>query len=58
MKPSQGIVLATLAMAGLICGCSSGQYDQQREWALRECEKILDPRDRRDCAENTPHYIR
>ncbi|WP_372860908.1 hypothetical protein [Spongiibacter sp.] len=49
-------------LAALLClavsSCGSGQYDDQREWRLRECEKILDTSDRAACLRATPHYTR
>lgn len=46
-------------IAGLLLwlsGCASSEYDAQREWRLRECEKILYEDDRAACMRNTPHY--
>ncbi len=50
--------LTTAALCAMLGACGSGQYDQQREWALQECDKILDPDDRHHCRQDTPHYVR
>jgi len=51
------VILAVLASCAGLSACSSGQYDAQREWRLRECEKILYKDDRAACLRNTPHYV-
>ncbi|WP_374961884.1 hypothetical protein [Spongiibacter tropicus] len=51
------VILFTLAACAGLSACASGQYDAEREWRLRECEKILYEEDRSACMRNTPHYI-
>ncbi len=46
-----------LAAPLLLQACGSPQYDDQREWRLRECEKILSEVDKSRCRKNTPHYL-
>ena len=45
------------ASALLLVACASQEFDDAREWRLRECEKILHPTDRKNCIANTPNYI-
>ena len=49
-------ILLIIATAGL-GACGSTQYDDEREWRLRECEKILNEEDKSKCRKSTPNYI-
>ena len=50
-------LLITVAALATLQACGNPQYDQQREWRLRECEKILSEVDKNQCRKNTPHYL-
>lgn len=50
-------LIAVLVLSGWLSACASGEFDDAREWRLRECEKILNPTDRENCIASTPDYI-
>lgn len=50
-------ILLTLTAFGLLGACSAGQFDREREWRLRECEKLLYPEDIKSCKAATPDYV-
>ncbi|GAB3370370.1 hypothetical protein NCG89_09605 [Spongiibacter taiwanensis] len=50
-------ILLILTGFSLLSACSSGQFDSEREWRLRECEKLLYPEDVRSCKAATPDYV-
>ncbi|AKH68153.1 hypothetical protein IMCC21906_00460 [Spongiibacter sp. IMCC21906] len=59
MTASTFRIFITILMACMsLSGCSSNpEYDSQREWRLRQCEKLLYEEDKTACRKNTPDYL-
>ncbi|MDX1505016.1 MAG: hypothetical protein R3221_04830 [Spongiibacter sp.] len=49
-------LLSVVFLCVTLSACSSGAYDDEREWRLSQCENILDDDDRAKCIRNTPYY--
>lgn len=55
--PTIRTAISLFALVSLLAACSASEYDRQREWRLRECEKLLYTEDINSCKAATPDYV-